>query len=188
MHLTVESRYKDTYEERRIKRLVGRQSRELGRRSEESLFYYFSNKKKFPWIKEVVRARKYQEGYDFILMIDAYHPLAMYLESDVIYVDAKSSSSGVNQYFHEQATKRGISRDEVITERKRLAIHTGPSANEEEVDVQLVLQLLILCDAINDYQRMAEILSVLSDELALAYEHENDVVLKYMVIYFRAID
>ncbi len=187
MHLSVENTYANKYEERKMQRIHGRQSRELGKRSEDTLFQYFSDKKTFPWIKQVIRARKYQEGYDFTLHIDQCHPLSIYLDSDVLYVDAKSSSTGVNQYFQDQSEKRGIGRDQVIIERKRLAIHTGPAATEEEVDVQLVLQLLILCNAVKDYARMSDILSILDDRLALSYEHQNDIVLKYMLIYFRTV-
>jgi hypothetical protein len=137
---------------RETNRAIGHEKQRLGEESEQRVLDYLDDQKTFPWIFVVQKAAPSQPGYDFTLKIDKDHPLSQYIQVDVIYVDAKSSHRGVDNYFSEQA--QSITRKEIKFLRvNKFVSCAGPEAKQEEIDLQMVLQILLLCEALFDEEK-----------------------------------
>lgn len=169
--------------EKAAQRAESHRNNERGATSENDLRKYLENEALFPWIHTVIKAKKCQPGYDYVIKIRTDHPIHAHLQEDTLYVDAKSSTSGVYTYFEEQAERFRINKKRVIQEKKRLAINAGPKASEAEMDLQVVLQLLIFCNALGDEAKTQEVLQCFDERLRKAYQAEVDLVAEYILRY-----
>lgn len=174
-------------EERRKEafKMSGRERQIRGEKSEQRVFNYLDDQTTFPWIFVVITAKDSQPGYDFTIKIDKKHPLSKYLKVDVIYIDAKSSLNGVDDYFREQAKQCRGERAEIFCKLNRFALSAGPEQELEELDLQMVLQLLLLCGALFDEEKTTIILELLDERLVDAYRSEEELINKYVYAYIR---
>ncbi|MBP7774928.1 hypothetical protein KA078_04010 [Candidatus Woesebacteria bacterium] len=169
--------------EKDAQRAESHKNNERGATSEKDLRKYLENEALFPWIHTVIKAKECQPGYDYVIKICTDHPLHAHLQEDTLYVDAKSSTSGVYSYFEEQAERFRINKQRVIQDKKRLAINAGPKASEAEMDLQVVLQLLIFCNALGDEAKTQEVLQCFDERLRKAYQAEVTMVAEYILRY-----
>ncbi len=159
-----------------------------GERSETRLFNYFFTAPDFTWLQDVKAAPQCQAGYDFTLTLNTEHPLFSFIEAKQLYVDAKSSVSGILKYFSEHAKKnRCLNADTLIQQRKIIVISSRIDLPQQEIDVQLVLQLLSVAHALGDTERQKAIVATLSDRLQNAFEAEVSLIYKYLEIYLRTL-
>ncbi len=170
---------------RETNRAIGHEKQRLGEESEQRVLDYLDDQKTFPWIFVVQKAAPSQPGYDFTLKIDKDHPLSQYIQVDAIYVDAKSSHRGVDNYFSEQAQKHHKKRNQVFCELNKFALCAGPEAKQEEIDLQMVLQILLLCEALFDEEKTTAILNLLDERLVNAYRSQELLINEYVYTYVR---
>lgn len=182
--LAQESVYQ-TQTTRQEQKAHGHKNQERGNQSERRLFDYLTDETAFPWIQRVTIAQKSQEGYDFTIHLQTHHPFYKMLNGCDIYVDAKSSSRGVSNYFYEQSSRCKKDAKRVITLKKRIAINAGPEATQSEMDLQLALQMLVLCDAVFDEEKKNAVLELLGERVTAAYHSEIALINQYLYYYLR---
>lgn len=172
-------------QKRETLKMSGHERRMRGDESERRVLEYLKDEETFPWILAVLKAKVSQPGYDCTLTIDKKHPLSQHIQVDIIYVDAKSSIGGVDDYFSEQARKCHGERTKIICNLNRFALSAGPEQELEELDLQMVLQILLLCGALFDEEKTTIILELLDERLVDAYRSEEELINKYVYAYIR---
>jgi len=153
---------------------------EVGMESEQRLFQLLRDKALFPWIRDVIEAPPNHPSYDCTVLIEPSHPFAKMLKTDAIYVDAKSSIRGVNDYYSEKTRRQSDgARQALVREKKLWAVDAGKDMTDKEICTQFVTLLLIATNKLNKQALWNTVLDHLTDAVKTAFKEEMNVVYNY---------
>lgn len=160
----------------------------VGQESEARLNNLLVDRDNFPWVKEVIVAPANNPGYDFTLIIDTAHPIGKMLKATQIYVDAKSSTGYVEEYFEKNVRRQseGAIQSFVIGKR-RWVINSNIEKTDEEIYAQFATYILIATGKLNKPKLWDQVLLELPERVRVAFYAEQGVVLEYARIVMQSL-
>lgn len=152
-------------------------TQEKGELSEINLELWLSDGEVFPWVRSIVRAPDNNPDYDFTIVLQPHHAVTQMLGMKHLFIDAKSSRRGVENYFLAKVRKRNKrARLTAVVQEGRWVLNTNDRLDYQLLDAQLVTMILMTVGKINQPGHWEQVFSSLHPRLKTAFYAQQALV------------